>query len=154
MPKKWVEKKLEKNFKKCWKLVFLLNFYVFWWFSTFFEKNFQYFFKPFFGIFELAWQCSQFWLRWNNFIFSKWLSYSLFKKSILASSPIETHYSSYKLGKMNFLNWLQLSHFEKIELFHLNQNWEYCQASSKMPKNGLEKNWNFFQKMLKIIKKT
>ena len=47
------------------------------------------FLNPFFGIFELRWQCSKFWLRWINFIFSKWLSYSRFTKSVLPSSQVE-----------------------------------------------------------------
>ena len=90
MPKKWFEKKLEIFFKKCWKSskkrknstktpifnIFLQIFLIF--FST-----------HFFGIFELRWQCSKFWLRWINFIFSKWLSYSRFTKSVLPSSQVE-----------------------------------------------------------------
>ena len=58
-------------------------------FSTFFYKFFRFFSTHFFGIFELRWQCSKFWLRWINFIFSKWLSYSHFTKSILPSFQVE-----------------------------------------------------------------
>ena len=58
-------------------------------FQHFFTNFFDFFFNPFFGIFELRWQCSKFWLRWINFIFSKWLSYSRFTKSVLPSSQVE-----------------------------------------------------------------
>ena len=80
----------KKNWKKSWKNVENRLFSTFFWrFSTFFQKNFQHIFFNFFGIFELSWQSSQFWLRWNNFIFSKWLSYSRFTKSVLPSSQVE-----------------------------------------------------------------
>ena len=58
-------------------------------FQPFLKKFSNFFSTHFFGIFELRWQCSKFWLRWINFIFSKWLSYSRFKKSILPSSQVE-----------------------------------------------------------------
>ena len=90
MPKKWVEKKSKKFVKKCWKLVFLLNFYVFFDdFQHFLKKFSNFISNHFFGIFELPWQSSQFWLRWNNFLCSKWLSYRRFTKSILPSSQVE-----------------------------------------------------------------
>ena len=58
-------------------------------FQHFFTNFFDFFSTHFFGIFELRWQCSKFWLRWINFIFSKWLSYSRFTKSVLPSSQVE-----------------------------------------------------------------
>ena len=71
-------------------MVFLLNFYVFLMIFNIFWKKFPIFFSNhFFGIFELPWQSSQFWLRWNNFLCSKWLSYRRFTKSILPSSQVE-----------------------------------------------------------------
>ena len=84
-------------------MVFLLNFYVF---LMIFNIFFQFFFNPFFGIFELGWQCSQFWLRWNNFICSKWLSYRRFTKSILPSLQVENvtaYHPSTIYRTMNFL---------------------------------------------------
>ena len=58
-------------------------------FRHFLKKISNFFSTHFIGIFELQWQSSQFWLRWNNFIFSKWLSYSRFTKSILPSLQVE-----------------------------------------------------------------
>ena len=79
-----VEKKIGKKIKKCWKSSKNVKIQQKHQFSTFFYNFFWFFFTPFFGIFELRWQCSKFWLRWINFIFSKWLSYSHFTKSVFS----------------------------------------------------------------------
>ena len=74
-------------------------------FQHFLKKISDFFSTNFFGNFELLWQCSKFWLRWINLISSKSLSYSHFKKNVFPSLQSETHYSSYKLDKMDILKW-------------------------------------------------
>ena len=89
MPKKWVEKKLEKILKMLKIIKKNLKIQQKHQLATFFYIFFLLFSTHFFGIFELRWQCSKFWLRWINFIFSKWLSYSRFTKSVLPSSQVQ-----------------------------------------------------------------
>ena len=83
-------KKIKKKIQQLLKIGVFVEFLQFFDdFQHLLKFFFDFFSTHFFGIFEIRRQFSTFWLKWISFIFSKWLSYMHFTKSILPSLQVE-----------------------------------------------------------------